>query len=59
MIAHRLTTVQNADKIYVLKDGKVAEEGTHGELMQKKGLYNEMYEEYRTSISWKVGGAAC
>ena len=59
MIAHRLTTVQNADKIYVLKDGKVAEQGTHGELMQKKGLYNEMYEEYRTSISWKVGGAAC
>ncbi len=59
MIAHRLTTVQNADKIYVLKDGKVAEEGTHGELMARGGLYHEMYDEYRTSISWKVGGAAC
>ena len=59
MIAHRLTTVQNADKIYVLKDGKVAEQGTHGELMARGGLYHEMYDEYRTSISWKVGGAAC
>lgn len=54
MIAHRLTTVQNADKIYVLKDGKVAEEGTHAKLMEKKGLYHDMYEEYRTSIAWKV-----
>ena len=54
MIAHRLTTVQNADKIYVLKDGKIAEEGTHAQLMEKKGLYHDMYEEYRTSIAWKV-----
>lgn len=59
MIAHRLTTVQNADKIYVLKDGKIAEEGTHAQLMEKKGLYHDMYEEYRTSIAWKVGGAKC
>ena len=56
MIAHRLTTVQNADCIYVLKDGKIAESGTHRELMQRRGLYNEMYNEYRSSISWKVGG---
>ena len=54
MIAHRLTTVQNADKIYVLKDGKVAEEGTHARLMEQNGLYHDMYEEYRTSIAWKV-----
>lgn len=54
MIAHRLTTVQNADKIYVLKDGKVAEEGTHVQLMEKGGLYHNMYDEYRTSIAWKV-----
>ena len=54
MIAHRLTTVQNADKIFVLKDGKIAEAGTHGELMAQKGLYSEMYREYQTSISWKV-----
>ena len=54
MIAHRLTTVQNADKIYVLKDGKIAEEGTHARLMEQNGLYHDMYEEYRTSIAWKV-----
>ncbi len=58
MIAHRLTTVQNADKIYVLKDGKVAEEGTHAWLMKQNGLYHDMYDEYRTSIAWKVGGRA-
>lgn len=54
MIAHRLTTVQNADKIYVLKDGKIAEEGTHVQLMSEKGIYSDMYEEYRTSVAWKV-----
>lgn len=59
MIAHRLTTVQNADNIYVLKDGKVAEIGTHAQLMEQKGIYSDMYKEYRTSISWKVGGAKC
>lgn len=54
MIAHRLTTVQNADKIYVLKDGKIAEEGTHVQLTSEKGIYSDMYEEYRTSVAWKV-----
>ena len=54
MIAHRLTTVQNADRIYVLKDGKIAEEGTHAQLMEQNGLYHDMYDEYRTSIAWKV-----
>lgn len=58
MIAHRLTTVQNADRIYVLKDGKIAEQGTHAQLMEENGLYREMYNEYRTSIAWKVGGRA-
>lgn len=54
MIAHRLTTVQNADRIYVLKDGKIAEEGTHAQLMEQNSLYHNMYDEYRTSIDWKV-----
>ena len=56
MIAHRLTTVQNADRIYVLQDGRVAEEGTHAQLMEKRGLYRGLYDEYRTAVSWKVGG---
>lgn len=58
MIAHRLTTVRGADCIYVLRDGKIAESGTHSQLMEKRGLYRNMYDEYRTSIAWKVGGKA-
>ena len=58
MIAHRLTTVQNADMIYVLKDGEIAERGTHARLMEQNGLYRDMYDQYRTSVSWKVGGRA-
>ena len=58
MIAHRLTTVQGADCIYVLKNGRIAESGTHAQLMERRGLYCSMYDEYRTSISWKVGGKA-
>lgn len=58
MIAHRLTTVQNADCIYVLRDGKIAESGTHAQLMERRGIYRNMYDEYRTSIAWKVGGKA-
>lgn len=57
MIAHRLTTVRNADKIFVLKDGKVEENGSHHNLVEKKGLYAKMWKDYQTSISWKVGGA--
>ena len=55
MVAHRLTTVQNADRIYVLKDGEIEESGNYTELMQKKGLYNRMWNEYQTSVNWKVG----
>ena len=39
MIAHRLSTVTNADRIYVLKDGAIAEEGSHGELLKSHGIY--------------------
>ena len=55
MIAHRLTTVTSADKIYVVKDGKLFESGKHEELLEKKGLYQRMWSEYQTTASWKVG----
>lgn len=55
MVAHRLTTVQNADCIYVLKDGEIVESGNHNELLKKDGLYNKMWQEYQTSVNWKVG----
>lgn len=55
-IAHRLTTVQNADRILVLKDGRTEEEGTHETLIRRHGLYAKMWDDYQTSVSWKVGG---
>lgn len=57
MIAHRLTTVQNADCIYVLKDGELEEKGTHAELTANGGLYDKMWRNYQTSVQWKVGKA--
>lgn len=57
MIAHRLTTVRNADRIIVLRDGKIEEYGTHNALAEKNGLYAKMWNDYQTSVSWKVGGA--
>ena len=55
MIAHRLSTVKNADKIFVMDDGKCVESGKHDELMQHNGLYKRMFEEYSKSVEWKVG----
>ncbi|MCR4695925.1 MAG: ABC transporter ATP-binding protein/permease [Lachnospiraceae bacterium] len=55
MIAHRLSTVMNADKIFVMDDGKCVEAGKHDELMQSDGLYKRMFDEYSKSIEWKVG----
>lgn len=55
MIAHRLSTVMNADRIFVMDDGKCIESGNHEELMSKKGLYKHMFDEYTRSIEWKVG----
>lgn len=55
MIAHRLSTVMNADRIFVMDDGKCIESGNHEELMRKNGLYKHMFDEYTRSIEWKVG----
>jgi len=54
MIAHRLSTVVNADKIIVLDAGKVAEEGTHDELVAAGGLYARMWADYQKAVSWKI-----
>lgn len=54
MIAHRLSTVVNADKIIVLKDGKIIEEGRHKELLNKEGLYHKMWNNYNQSVKWKI-----
>ena len=55
MIAHRLSTVMNADRIFVMDDGKCTESGNHEELMAQNGLYRRMFDEYSRSIEWKVG----
>ena len=55
MIAHRLSTVMNADRIFVMDNGKCTESGTHEELMNMNGLYKRMFDEYTRSIEWKVG----
>lgn len=55
MIAHRLSTVTGADKICVLKDGKIAESGKHDDLCKSGGIYAEMWKQYNASASWKVG----
>lgn len=55
MIAHRLSSIVDADRICVLKDGSIAEEGTHETLLEKNGIYAHMWEEYNKSVQWKVG----
>ncbi|MFT3985610.1 MAG: ABC transporter ATP-binding protein [Lachnospiraceae bacterium] len=56
MIAHRLSTVIQADQICVLEHGKLTERGTHAELLQAGGVYARMFAEYQSSISWRIGG---
>ncbi|RHS29190.1 ABC transporter ATP-binding protein [Roseburia sp. AF12-17LB] len=55
MIAHRLSSIVDADRICVLKDGSIAEEGTHETLLGESGVYAHMWEEYNKSVQWKVG----
>ena len=54
MIAHRLSTVANADCIYVVQDGQIAESGTKDELCAQNGLFARMWQDYQTSVQWKV-----
>ncbi len=55
MIAHRLSTVTGADRIVVIRDGKIEDTGTHGQLKDKDGLYAEMWRQYNKAAKWKVG----
>ena len=54
MIAHRLSTVKNVDKIYVVENGRIVENGNHNSLVEDKGLYSRMWDEFNQSIQWKV-----
>lgn len=58
MIAHRLSTICRADRIFVMEKGRIAEEGSHNELLASGGLYARMWEDYQRSAEWKVGGTA-
>ena len=58
MIAHRLSTVCRAHRIFVMEKGRVAEQGSHDELLKARGLYAKMWKDYQTSAEWKVGGKA-
>ena len=54
MIAHRLSSVTGVDRICVLKDGQICQEGTHEQLKETEGMYAHMWEEYNRSVCWKV-----
>ena len=58
MIAHRLSTVKEADQILVIEKGSVKESGTHDELLDRQGLYAKMWRDYRQAAAWKVGKEA-
>lgn len=57
MIAHRLSTVTGADRIVVIKDGTIADSGTHEQLKDKDGVYAKMWKQYNKAAKWKVGAS--
>lgn len=58
MIAHRLSSVKNVDKIYVVGNGRIVEEGNHHTLIDSGGIYSRMWDEFNQSIQWKVKSEA-
>lgn len=58
MIAHRLSTVAGADRIYVICGGRIAESGTSRELLAQGGIFSRMWQNYQTSVQWKVAKEA-
>ena len=54
MIAHRLSTIVNADVILVVRDGKIVDQGTHSELMKRKGYYYELYTRQYEELAWEA-----
>ena len=56
MIAHRLTSIVNADQILVVQGGSIVERGTHKELVEKGGIFAKMWQDYQQSVSWTIGG---
>lgn len=56
MIAHRLSTVVDADKILVIDKGRIVEEGKHSDLVNMNGHYKKLWDEYQKSVNWKIGG---
>ena len=56
MIAHRLSTVVDVDKILVIEKGRIVEEGKHSDLINMNGHYKKLWDEYQKSVNWKIGG---
>mgnify|MGYP005772065227 CR=1 FL=1 len=54
MVAHRLSSITNADCIYVLQDGQIAESGPHNQLIEKNGIFTKMWQDYSKAAEWKI-----
>ena len=58
MIAHRLSSIREADCIYVLQNGEIAERGTHSGLLEKNGIFTRMWKNYTEAAEWKIAKEA-